>query len=488
MNNKRTRPNNAEKTVFISGNFNVLHAGHIRLFAYAKRFADKLIVGVNGDEKAGNAAYVKEGLRLEAVKTNSWVDQAMLVKSSLEEVIRELKPQFIVKGKEFENQDNPESDVLSEFGGRLIFGSVELPLSSIDLMRKELSPLSSITFNAARSYAARHEISSAALQGTVDMFKTLHVCVVGDLIIDEYVTCESLGMSQEDPSLVVKPLDKKRFLGGAGIVAAHAGALGASSQLITILGDDDCGRFAERSLQRFNVNSLSITDDSRPTTLKQRYRAKDKTLLRVSHLSQQSISPSLQQEIFKKFMACSRGCDLVVFSDFNYGCLPNGLIEKCTQWALQSGIVCVADSQCSSQVGDVSRFKGMNLISATEREVRISLRDNDDGLTVLAERIREASQAENVMIKLGDDGVIIHSSQPEGRVITSQLPAFNSNPVDVAGAGDSMLVTAGMALALGKTIWEAAAIGSIAAALQISSVGNVPLAPSDLRNAVSQFH
>ena len=209
--------------------------------------------------------------------------------------------------------------------------------------------------------------------------------MIGDLIIDEYISCESLGMSQEDPSLVVAPFDKRKFLGGAGIVAAHAAALGASSTLITVTGSDESGSFAENILTEYGVKGLFCRDDSRPTTLKQRYRCDGKTLLRVSHLLQSSISPELQGAIFNNFYHCIQSSDLVVFSDFNYGCLPNRLVTRCLDAAREKGIICVADSQSSSQVGDVSRFRDMTLISATEREVRLSLRDNDDGLTVIAE-------------------------------------------------------------------------------------------------------
>ena len=90
-------------------------------------------------------------------------------------------------------------------------------------------------------------------------------------------------MSQEDPSLVVTPIDKRRFLGGAGIVAAHAAAMGANSSLIAVVGDDECGEFAKEKLTAYEVNDLTVLDDSRPTTLKQRYRPKE-NLLKVKSL------------------------------------------------------------------------------------------------------------------------------------------------------------------------------------------------------------
>jgi bifunctional ADP-heptose synthase (sugar kinase/adenylyltransferase) len=52
---------------------------------------------------------------------------------------------------------------------------------------------------------------------------------------------------------------------------------------------------------------------------------------------------------------------------------------------------------------------------------------------------------------------------------------LNLAPRDVAGAGDSMLIAAGMSLAVGANIWEAACLGSIAAAIQVGRVGNVPI-------------
>jgi bifunctional ADP-heptose synthase (sugar kinase/adenylyltransferase) len=61
-----------------------------------------------------------------------------------------------------------------------------------------------------------------------------------------------------------------------------------------------------------------------------------------------------------------------------------------------------------------------------------------------------------------------------------QLPAFNSAPKDVSGAGDSLLTCASMALAVGANVWESAYLGSLAAACQVSRVGNTPLTASEL--------
>ena len=104
-------------------------------------------------------------------------------------------------------------------------------------------------------------------------------------------------MSQEDPTIVVMPVDSTRFIGGAGIVAAHAAGLGASVKFISVTGNDANRKYALESLKAARVEAHLLVDDSRPTSLKQRYRSKGKSLLRVSNLHQGAISATLQKQI-----------------------------------------------------------------------------------------------------------------------------------------------------------------------------------------------
>ena len=125
------------KTVFISGNFNVLHPGHQRILRFASELGDKLIVGVNSDKIAGEKAYIREDYRLEGVKNNVYVSEAFLLKDQLENYLIKLKPDIVVKGVEWESQENPENKVLNEYGGRLVFSSGGPVFSSLDSREKQ---------------------------------------------------------------------------------------------------------------------------------------------------------------------------------------------------------------------------------------------------------------------------------------------------------------------------------------------------------------
>ena len=107
-------------------------------------------------------------------------------------------------------------------------------------------------------------------------------------------------MSQEDPTIVVTPIDSKKFIGGAGIVSSHAVGLGAKVDFFSVVGNDEIGKFCLKKLEEFKVNSTLLVDNTRPTSLKQRFRCEEKTMLRVSHLKQSTISKYLQNELFTK--------------------------------------------------------------------------------------------------------------------------------------------------------------------------------------------
>ena len=469
------------RTVLITGNFNVLHPGHLRLFRFAKEYGDKLIVAVLSDNLSGIGAYVPENLRLEGVQSNSWVDESFIIDEPITDVILRIRPDFVVKGKEHEKIFNPESEVLAQYGGTLVFGSGETVFSSLELIRKEFLEFDSKSISLPEEYLRRHVIKRDDLIFVINKFPKLRICVVGDLIIDEYITCQPLGMSQEDPTVVVMPLDSTLFLGGAGIVAAHATGLGASVDFISVTGSDSTREFAVKKLEESKVKTHLLIDDSRPTSLKQRYRSKGKSLLRVSHLHQGAISLAQQDKIFKVIEKVMHRTDLLVFSDFNYGCLPQPLVQRITHIAKRHNVYLAADSQSSSQVGDISRFIGMDLLTPTEWEARISTRNREDGLVVLAESLRQQSSAKNILLKLGEEGLLIHSSTANtNEWMTDRVDALNSSPKDAAGAGDSLLITTAMALASGANIWEAACLGSLAAAVQVGRVGNTPIKSNEL--------
>ncbi len=470
------------RLVFVHGNFNIVHPGHLRLLRFASECGDYLVVGVLSDRVTPGSIITQEP-RLDGVAAISWVNHAFILDEEPEDFIAKLRPAVVVKGSEHKTFENPELEVVKSYGGQLLFGSGDTSFSSLDLIRNEKEIVNHSSIIRPTAFIERHGLSGLELQSVLDRMASLKVCVIGDTIVDEYVQCDPLGMSQEDPTIVVAPIMTDRFVGGAAIVAAHARYLGAKSvDFISVVGDDDIGRYLGDKLTSYGLNHHLLVDDSRPTTLKKRYRVGNKTLLRVSHLRQHKISETLQQRAIGHIRQVIANADLVVFSDFNYGFLTQPLVDEITEECQRRKIMMVADSQSSSQVGDVSRFKGAALLTPTEREARIALGNYEDGLVVIADKLRRKANAENVVITLGAEGILVHAKVTQkGQWHTDRLEALNLAPKDPAGAGDCLLVCTAMAMALGRSIWESLYLGSLAAACQVGRIGNTPLSADELR-------
>jgi rfaE bifunctional protein kinase chain/domain len=468
--------------VFVSGVFNVLHPGHLRLLRFAREYGTELFVGVLSDKLANNSAHVNEDLRLEGIKTNGWVSKAIIVKDSLKKEILKYKPDIIVKGKEHETSFNEEAAVIKTLGGSLLFSSGEATFSSIDLINKEFKSSGYQQIQLSESYLKRHKIFKKKLLNTVSSLNKIKVCVIGDLIIDEYISCNALGMSQEEPTLVVTPIDSKKFVGGAGIVAAHAAGCGANVKLISVVGKDELAVYADQSLKMMGVESFFFEDERRPTTLKQRYRSGGKSLLRISKLHQDPVSSAIEKKIFTKIKKILKKSDLLIFSDFNYGCLTDSLVEKITKLCKKNNIFIAADCQSSSQIGDISKFKNVDLMTPTEREARICTHNHSQALHILANNLQKKSNAKNLIIKLGGEGIFIRPEKKykKNSLKEDKIEAMNLSAKDTAGAGDSLLTVTSMSLATGASIWESSFLGSLAAAIQVGTVGNKVIKKKDL--------
>lgn len=465
------------KISFVSGNFNVLHPGHLRLLRFAAEVGDFLVVGVNPDETPG--VTLPQSVRAECVRAISIVNVAIQLDEPPEHFIARLKPDVVVKGREFESRVNAEQEVIDGYGGRLIFNSGETQFATLELLDREFTETNFTSIRKPMDYPARHGFDMGALKTALSKLSGIRVTVIGDLIIDDYITCEPVGMSQEDPTIVVTPIETKTFVGGAGVVSAHAKSLGANVNYISVVGSDEASSSARTSLESQGIGVHFFNDETRPTTRKQRFRAHGKTMLRVNHLRQHPISMQLMRKIIRLVESMFDHTDLLLFSDFNYGCLPQPLVDAISNRALNCGIMMAADSQASSQMADISRFKRMHLITPTEREARMALRDHQSGLPVVASKLVEASHAETIVITLGSEGMLIHAKKND-QYLADRLPAFNIAPKDAAGAGDSLFTSTSLAMCAGVDIWQAIYLGALTAACQVGRVGNAPLSHKDV--------
>ena len=468
------------KTVFISGAFNVLHPGHFRILEYAKSLGNKLIVGVLPDDLCGDET-VKQDTRLKNLSSVSYVDEVFILKTSAIDYIKSNKPEIIVKGNEHKNIVNPELEIIKSYDGQLIFSSGEIKET---VYKDNLNNFNNFNFHFPYDYLSRHKIKTQNIKRIITKFSTLRLSVIGDLIVDTYINCQGVGMSREEPTIVMRPISKSKYVGGAGIIAKHASSFEANVSLYSISGKDEENLFLTNDLSKNNVNHYIIPDDNRPTTQKFRYRSDNKTIFRINDYSENMLSKKMENQIFEKLKKDSNEIDLIILSDFNYGTFSQTLINKIINHSKKNNIIIASDSQSSSQVGDITKFKNSSIITPTEHEARLALKNYSDGIFELAKKLKKACKVKTVVLTLGSDGILIVTEDNSNDLKTDLIPSLQKNARDVAGAGDAFLMGLSLSLAAKASVWEACFIGSLFAGIQVSRQGNIPITKEELEEVL----
>jgi rfaE bifunctional protein kinase chain/domain len=463
--------------VLVPGKFVVLHAGHIRLFRFAQDLGDQIVAALD----ISGLTQDQVTWRLDVLSNLEFVDSVETFNGDISHLLMRIKPELVLKGREFADLFNIETDVLKSYGGRLVFSSGTTYYSEEDLV---VTLTENPTLNISRQeFLDRNNIKLKDISGILDRIEGIRTCVIGDVIVDEVVNCHPVGMSREDPSIVVTPVEAARFVGGAGIVAGHCNALGSRTTLVTVLGNDEPAKWCKTELQDIISEVIIFSDSDRKTTLKQRFKSGKQILLKLNHFSQEPIQNQTEANIFDYFIKNISNFDLLIFSDFSYGTLSANLARKIIHLAKDYNILVVADSQTSSQSGKLSKFAGATMITPTEIEARNEIRDDLSGLVVIAQQVRELLEARYVLLKLGADGVLLHGVDSNGEILPTDLvPSLNKNPIDTSGAGDSMLAGSAVSLACGESLYVSAFIGSLMSAIQVSRIGNTPITRKDIEN------
>ena len=476
------------------GHFSSIHPGHIRYLQNAKSFCSKLVIAIRGDnDKPKSEKYIfsmKE--RSESLAMLKIADLLVLLDNDeLEQLVKNLKPKVIILGTEYKNilfNQVKETMIFAENKGiKVVFDSGENNYAStellsdsnldIDLARKKLLLES---FN-------KQNIDPRSLIKKLPLLKNTPLLIIGDSIVDEYAACEALGMSAEAPVLVVKELETKIYAGGAAVVASHVNQLGGTCFFVSVTGNDSNSQFIERKLKEKSIKTFLIKDESRPTTYKKRYMVENQKLFRVSKLEEQEINIEIEYElikIIKKLIPKVKG---IIISDFNYGVMTKNLLEIINKLAKDNEIEVFADSQSSSQLGSITKFNDISLLCPNEREARIALQDKFSGLEFLANEIFDICKPDNLIMKLGSQGFITYAKDKAGRKYNQHFPALESNPIDQAGAGDSLLACMALSISSGLNIMEASCLSCFMCMIAVQSIGNKPISYEELYLRIKEY-
>ena len=481
--------------VLVYGHFTTIHPGHIRFLRFAKKKGKKLLVALVDDIKDElniQKYQFTQDERAEALSLISVADGIFpLNGNALQDLAKIVKPEIFLLGKEFENNIELEIkstlDYLYSIGTSVEYQAGDIHYATTELLSSNEQDIYFLRKKQFKDACFRQKIDFENLLKIIYKWSTSKLTVVGDSIIDQYAACEALGMSAEAPVVVVRELESKNFLGGASVVASHIRSLGVKCDLISVVGSDNEMEIIKNGLEELDIGNFLVSDPSRPTTFKKRYVVENQKLFRVSKLENKNVSKLIEEKIILNLWESSKDSHGIVVSDFVYGVITEKVLEELKIISRERNIPIFGDIQCSSQVGSVTKFKEFSLLTPNEREARIALRDKESGLEKLSQELIRQTSCEKLIMKLGAEGFIVYDKDLSGRIISQPFPAMSVNPLDVSGAGDSLLAVMAVGLSSGNDIMSVASIACFMTAIAVETMGNTPINQTKLISRIEGF-
>ena len=149
---------------------------------------------------------------------------------------------------------------------------------------------------------------------------------------------------------------------------------------LSVVGNDNNAKIINEELTKQGIICELIEDSSRPTTFKKRYVVENQKLFRVSRLNDNFLSKSIEMKFIDRLEKLAPNVDGIVVSDFVYGVITPKIISKIIELSNKYNLKIFGDTQCSSQIGLVTKFRNFTLLCPNEKEARIALQDKESGL------------------------------------------------------------------------------------------------------------
>ncbi len=325
------------------------------------------------------------------------------------------------------------------------------------------------------------------LDSIFEQFNSLKALIVGDVMIDSYMWGETTRMSPEAPVPIVAVSKKENRLGGAANVALNVQSLGATPILCSIIGNDNAGQEVIRLLENQQLSGAGmVTDSDRPTTVKTRVIAADKHALRVDEEVETDISPTKEDELFNRIseLIKSEEPQVVIFEDYNKGVLTHSLIQKTIKHCEKFQIPTIADPKKKNFLS----YKNITLFKPNLKELNEGLNisvdpSNEESIKSGFCALHDHLKYTNALVTLSEYGIAIDRN---GNSFFQD--AYKRNILDVSGAGDTVLSTAALCLALHIPKEILATLSNLAGGLVCEKVGVVPIDKAQLlQEAINQI-
>jgi len=310
----------------------------------------------------------------------------------------------------------------------------------------------------------------------LDGVRRKRLLVVGDVMLDVYVSGIVERICPEAPVQVVRILGERAMLGGAGNVARNLTPFNVQVQLCAVVGADENGRRVRRLLGEDRIGASGVfADPAKPTTTKTRVTAERQQILRLDLEDTAPISHKVERTLVSWLARAIPSADVVLMSDYTKGLLTARVRETVFTAARRAGIPIIVDPKRP----DLRDYRGATVLKPNMRELAAAWGrplDSPAELERAGRHLRRISAAETLVVTRGPLPTAVFQAGKKA----AYVPTLAREVYDVSGAGDTMMAFLGLGLAGGASPVEATELASIASGIVVGKVGTARVEEAEL--------
>lgn len=308
-------------------------------------------------------------------------------------------------------------------------------------------------------------------------FGNKRIMIIGDLMVDEYITGKVSRISPEAPVPILNYRESRREAGGASNVAHNIKALGASTLMVGVIGEDDAGIWLEEHLSQSGIETEGIVRQTdKPTSIKTRFATKGQQLFRMDNEDVECIAKETQEKIIAYLQKELDQCQAVILSDYKKGVLnQESFVKRIILLCNQHHVLVAIDSKSRK----IEAFENADFVKPNnlELEEAVNIRITDEASLDRAGRhYLEKSKAKALVVTRGAAGISVFL--PEQKRCDYEAQA--AQVFDVTGAGDTVISVITLGMVCGLPIGEAVRLANLAASVVVSKVGTYAITGKDL--------
>jgi rfaE bifunctional protein kinase chain/domain len=296
--------------------------------------------------------------------------------------------------------------------------------------------------------------------------KDLKILVIGDLMIDHYMWGKFERISPEAPVPIVDITKEEVTLGGAGNVLKNLKSFGIRSDVVSVIGDDTSANELCTLLTDSQVDLKGVhREPNRITSKKSRILASKHQMMRVDKESKAAINEVSENFIISYVKANIAAYKVVLISDYLKGTLTGRVLNEIIACARQNNVTTIIDPKGNNY----AKYAGANIIKPNKKEAAIATGieiTDKESLKKAAQALQKQTDCDTIVITLSEEGMAICSDHFE------IIPTKASEVFDVTGAGDTVLASIGICVAVGMDIKDACVFANHAAAIVVSKIGS----------------